>query len=297
MYKDLPRKYSSPVDKDDSPELDETELMTIDGIKQYQSLMGALQWAVTLGRFDIAIGVMTMARFRAAPRDGHMNRLKRILGYLRANSDGGIRFRTGIPEHEEFFYMPEFDWMYSVYGDVYEEIPPETITPKGIPMRITSFVDANLMHCKVTGRSATGILTFVDKTPVEWFSKKQATVETATYGSEFVAARIATEQIMDLRMTLRDMGIPLDGPAWLLGDNKSVITSSTLPSSTLSKRHNALAYHRVRTAVATKVLKFCHINGKDNIADIMTKFLPFATFWPFVEPVLFWKGETEKDTP
>jgi hypothetical protein len=75
----------------------------------------------------------------------------------------------------------------------------------------------------------------VNQTPVHWFAKKQKTVETATYGSEFMAARQASEQIMDLRYTLRMMGIPIDGPAWMFGDNFSVIISSTLPQSTLNK--------------------------------------------------------------
>ena len=52
---------------------------------------------------------------------------------------------------------------------------------------------------------------FVNKTPVDWYSKKQATVETATFGSEFVAAKTATEQIMDIRHTLRYLGAPI-GP-------------------------------------------------------------------------------------
>ena len=68
-------------------------------------------------------------------------------------------------------------------------------------------------------------------------------METATYGSEFVAARIATDQIVDLRMTLRYLGVPVESSTYLFGDNESVITSSTIPHSSLSKRHNALAYH------------------------------------------------------
>ena len=56
-------------------------------------------------------------------------------------------------------------------------------------------------------------------------------VVTATYGSEFMVERQATEQIMDIRYTLRMLGIPLDGPAWLFGDNQSVITSLTIPHS------------------------------------------------------------------
>ena len=119
-------------------------------------------------------------------------------------------------------------------------------------------------------------------------------METSSYGSEFVAARIATEHIIDIRMTLRSMGVPLDGPSWLLGDNKSVVTSSTVPTSMLAKRHTALSYHRVRAAIATRMMMFCHVSGKENPADIMTKFLPYSVSWPLTRPILFWRGETMK---
>jgi hypothetical protein len=137
------------------------------------------------------------------------------------------------------------------------------------------------------------VLHFVNQTPIEWFSKRQGSVETATYGSEFVAARQATEQIIDMRYTLRAMGLPLDGPSWMYGDNQSVITSSTIPHSLLSKRHNALSYHRVREAVAKKVFYFCKIDGKNNPADCLTKFAGHPIFWPIVKVLLFWRGETK----
>jgi hypothetical protein len=65
-----------------------------------------------------------------------------------------------------------------------------------------------------------------------------------------MAARQATEQIMDLNYTLRMMGIPIDGPAWMFGDNQSVMTSSTIPHSNQSKGHNDLSYHRIREAIS-----------------------------------------------
>ena len=133
--------------------------------------------------------------------------------------------------------------MHSVYNDPKEEIPPNAPVPKGKPVRTTTFVDANLMHDFSTGRSATGILHLLNQTPTDWFAKRQGQVETATYGSEFVAACTATEQIVDLRYTLRMFGVPLDGPSWMFGDNQSVVTSSTIPHSTLSKHWNALSYH------------------------------------------------------
>ena len=287
-----PKKANTPLDKEDSPELDTSELLPPEQVSMYQSLIGALQWCVTLGRFDILVAVMTMSSFRTAPREGHLERLKRIFGYLRKYPEGAIRFRTGIPPNEQLFSMPDYDWMYSVYGDCSEEIDPSHPIPLGKTVRMSTFVDANLMHCKVTGKSATGILHLINQTPVDWFSKKQATVETATYGSEFVAARTATEQVIDLRYTLRSMGVPIEAYTWLLGDNKSVVTSSTIPQSTLSKRHQFLAYHKVRSAIAGGYLKFCHIDGNQNPADIFTKFLPFPALWSYVQPLLFWRGDT-----
>ena len=153
------------------------------------------------------------------------------------------------------------------------------------------------MHCLVTGKSCTGIIHMVNQTVVDTYSKRQNTVETATYGSEFNAARIATEQIIDLRLTLMSMGVALDGPSWLLGDNKSVIDSSTVPSSMLNKQHNALAYHKVRATVAVGFLRFCWINGKQNAADVLTKYLPYSVFRPLIEPLLFWKGDTQYKKP
>jgi hypothetical protein len=137
-----------------------------------------------------------------------------------------------------------------------------------------------------------GILHFINQTPIQWFAKKQNTVETATYGSEFMVARQATEQIMDLRYTLRMMGIPIDGKSWLFGDNQSVITSSTIPKSTLNKRHNALSYHRVRECIALGIIYFLHVDGKNNPSDVLTKFLGYSKLKPLIQPLLFWKGET-----
>ena len=108
------------------------------------------------------------------------------------------------------------------------------------------------------------------------------------------AARLATEQIMDLRYTLRMLGVPIDGKAYMFGDNQSVITSSTIPHSSLNKRHNALSYHRVREAIASNVLWFFYVKSKDNPADVLTKFCGHAAFWPLIKPFLFWRGEPSK---
>jgi hypothetical protein len=69
-------------------------------------------------------------------------------------------------------------------------------------MTTVHYTDANLQHDLLTGRAVTGIVHLLNQTPGDWYSKRQATVETATFGSEFTAARIAVDQILDLRTTL-----------------------------------------------------------------------------------------------
>ena len=154
--------------------------------------------------------------------------------------------------------------------------------PLGEAVTTTTTMDANLNHCLATGKSLTGCLHFVNKTPVDWYSKKQATVETATYGSEFVAAKTATEQIMDIRQTLRYLGAPITTKSFLFGDNRSVVTSATLPHSTLTKRHNILAFHRVREAIAAKLMAFYWIQSAYNLSDMLSKHWDHPTVYPMI---------------
>ena len=282
------------MEKGDQPELDDSPEVGPDGVDRYQSLLGATQWTISLCCFDVMHACMSLGRFRASPRQGHLERLKRVVGYMKKRAGGAIRFRTGIPDWEAIFDQDavRHDWMESIYGCPPEDVDPKAPTPKGKQVRTTSFVDANLMHDAVTGRSCTGIIECVNQTPMDWFSKRQNQVETATHGSEFMAARQATERIIDLRYTLQSFGVPIDGAAWMFGDNKSVVTSSTIPHSTLGKRWNALSHHRVREAIAGGWLRFENIPGTENPADIMTKPLAWHVLQQYVEPMLLWKGET-----
>ena len=210
-------------------------------------MVGQLQWLVTLGRFDLQAYVATMSRFRAAPRQGHMDRLKRFYAYAirtKIMQLGSELTNLTAPSYQS----KSFDWTYSAYGDVHEILPDDMPEPLDRSVVTATSMDANLNHCLATGKSLTGCFHFVNKTPVNWYSKKQATAETATYGSEFVAAKTATEQIMGIRQTLRYFGAPIGSKSYLLGDNRSVFTSTTLPHS----NHNILTFHRVRQLLLQK---------------------------------------------
>ena len=100
---------------------------------------------------------------------------------------------------------------------------------------MTSFFDACLYHDLISGKAVTDILHLFHKTLINWFSKLQSAVETATFGSEHVAARTCTEQIIDLHLTLRHLGVPINGRTMMFGDNKLVINLDGIPHS---KMHN-----------------------------------------------------------
>jgi hypothetical protein len=80
MYGRKPKENISPLEKGDHPEIDDSEVLNQDDIRQYQKIIDCFQWAVSLGRFDIQTATMTMARILVAPRQGHLDRLKRMYG-------------------------------------------------------------------------------------------------------------------------------------------------------------------------------------------------------------------------
>jgi hypothetical protein len=98
-------------------------------------------------------------------------------------------------------------------------------------------------------------------------------VETSTYGSELVPSRVATELILEKRYMLRSLGVALDGPALMLGDNMSVVLNTTVLSSLLKKKHNEIAYHRVREAIVARIMRFAYIKSEANVSDVLTKHL------------------------
>jgi hypothetical protein len=144
------------------------------------------------------------------------------------------------------------------------------------------------MHDITSGKSVTGILHLVNKTPIDWYSM----VETATYGSEFIAAQVCVEQILVLRTTLRYLGVPIRDKSYTFGDNKSVVDSSMQLHAKLHKRHTMLSFHRVREAIASGIVGFFYIPGDINPVDILGKHWGYAQIRERLKSLLFWKGDT-----
>ena len=287
------QKVTSPLEANDNPELDTSEKLETAEIKIYQSMIGSAQWLISLGRFDIGVHIMTLSSFRARPRRGHLDRIKRIYGYVCKMRHGAIRFRTEMPDVTDFTFLEE-DWNDTPFKDVREEFPTNMPAARGLPVLMTTFHDANLGHDKISGKSVTGVLHYFNKTPIDWFTKKQGTVELATFGSENNAAREAVQQINANKLTLMYLGAPIHDTPILLGDNQSVVNSDTSPKGKLHKRHLMLSYNYVRENIAARKLRFAHIPGVINPSDMLSKHWAYQKVWPVLQPVLFWRGDTMK---
>jgi hypothetical protein len=175
-----------------------------------------------------------------------------------------------------------------VYGKIKELLPKDAPEPLDKYVTLSHYVGATLMHDITSGKSVTGILHLVNKTPIDWYSKKQATVETATYGSELVCV----EQVIDLRNTLRYLGVPIRDKSYMFGDKKSVVDINMQLHTKLHKRHTMLSFHHVREAIASGIVGFFYIPGDINPADILSKHWGYSQIRERLKSFLFWKGDT-----
>jgi hypothetical protein len=143
--------------------------------------------------------------------------------------------------------------------------------PRGNAATKHCFVDADLAGNTVTRRSQTGILIFVNRAPVIWYSKRQNTVEVSTFGSEITAMKNAIELIEALRYKLRMFGVPIDGVTNIFCDNEAVTKNCSDPTSKLKKKHHSIAYHRNREAVAAGTCRITKEATETNLSDLFTK--------------------------
>ena len=263
----LKSKVSAPFPSNYKPELDVSPLCDDEDANYYQQQIGVLKWAVELGRIDIATEVSILSSYMAAPREGHLSAIMHVYSWLKSHDRSKVVLDPSYVEHVE---QPTPEWT-GFYADAKEFLPPDMPEPLGKPVQVTGFLDSDHASDQVTRRSRTGILIFLNRAPTVWISRRQNTIETSSFGSEFAAMKQGVEVIEGLRYKLRMMGIPLDGHAHVKADNMSVIKNSSTPESMLKKKSNSIAYHYVRERAASGAIVVSYEPTETNLADMLTK--------------------------
>jgi hypothetical protein len=257
------------------PELDVSPELGPVEASYYMSLVGILQWIVELGRVDVCLECSMMSSHMALPREGHLYQIFQIFGYLKKYHNTEMVFDPSDPVIDESSFELK-DWTSSEFGHLQgkEELPPNMPEPRGLGFTMRAKVDADHAADTVTRRSRTGFLVYLNCAPIYWSSKKQTSIESSSFGSEFVAMKQCCEYLRGLRYKLRMMGIPCEGPAYIQGDNQSVLANTTIPDSTLKKKSQSICYHYVREGAARDEWRTTYVNTHDNEADLLTKLLP-----------------------
>ena len=147
-------------------------------------------------------------------------------------------------------------------------------TPRGMGFKIVAKVDADHAGDTVTRRSRTGFIVYLNCSPVYWLSKKQSSVESSLFGSEFIAMKVCCEYLRGLRYKLRMMGIPIDGCSHIYGDNQSVLSNTSVPESMLKKKSQSIAHHYIQEGVSRDEWRTAYVNTNQNEAELLTKILP-----------------------
>eukprot|EP00957_Ditylum_brightwellii_P046934 3562201-Ditylum_brightwellii.AAC.1 len=212
---DLKKKVNNPSSSVYKSELAVTDKVGNHLFSSYTQLIGILRWGIELGQIDITLETALMVQYQENPRAGHLEVLYHMFTHLKSHPDMvQLTYNPKKPMVNKPIFNGNADWT-----DVEEELPPRIPAPRGHRVSIHPFVDANHAGNVVTRRLHIGIIIFVQNAPIIWFSKHQNTMESATFGSEFVALQICKDLIVALRYKMCMLDVPVEGPANMFCDN------------------------------------------------------------------------------
>lgn len=270
----IPSKAPTPMTQSYHPELDESPEISASDVTLYQEMIGMLRWATELGRVDILHEVSVLSQYQASPREGHMKEMLHIIGYLAKKPKFKLIMDVDEPNIPDALYTFNASEFKEYYRDAKEELPFRMPRPRGKAVVTMAWVDASHGANRKTRRSHSGHIIFVNRAPVKWFSKRQQTVETSAFSSEFIALKHCIEEIGHIRFKLRSFGIPIDeerSATCVLCDNKATVTNTSNVESKLNKKHSSIAYHFARWHVAARICRIIWVASGNNLADALTK--------------------------
>jgi hypothetical protein len=152
----LPKKTATPLSTGYRPELGMSKTLNPDCLNYYQGLVGILRWICELGRLDILMPLSMMSRYLVSAREGHLEQLFHVFGYLKEHDKSTIVFDDTLPEFDESRFRV-CDWA-EYYPDARESIPRDMPKAWGNSVNMSCFVDADHGRCRVTRRSHSGVI-------------------------------------------------------------------------------------------------------------------------------------------
>ena len=211
----------------------------------------------------------------ALPREGHMQQVFQTFAYLKKYHNTELVYDPSNPM-VDMLQFQRHDWTASEFGHIEgrEGLPPNMPEPRGVGFIMRAKVNADHAADTMTRRLCTGFLVFLNSALIHWWSKKQTSVESSSFGSEFIAMKQCCEYLWGLCYKLRMLRIPCDEPSLVYGDIQSVLANTTIPDLALKKKSQSIAYHFMREGSAHDEWRTTYVNIHKNEADLLTKPLP-----------------------
>ena len=193
--KRLPTKQACVFPSNWKPEVDISDELDEEDANFYQQQIGVLRWMVELGRVDICTEVSMLAAFTTNPRVGHLAAVLHLYGYLKKHPRSKLVFDPTPMEHAPHT-KHNWEGFYKVHKEPLPKDAPEAL---GNYIQTTCYVDSDHAGDLINRRSRTGVLIFCGMAPIIFYSKKQGSIETSSFGSELSAMKTAFELIEGLR--------------------------------------------------------------------------------------------------
>ena len=192
----MPKKATNPFEGGYKPKINATPPLNAELASWYASLISMLRWMVEIGRVDIIMEVSKMASQMAALREGHLETLLHMFGFLKINHNSRMAYDPLYPMIDMSAFK-KCDWK-QFYGDVKEAIPSNAPKPRGKDVDLRMYADSDYAGERRTRGSRTGLFVFLNTALVQWFSKQQATIKTSVFRAEFVVVKIGIESLRGL---------------------------------------------------------------------------------------------------
>jgi hypothetical protein len=155
-----------------------------------------------------------IAAHMAMPRKAHLFAVFRVFAYLKAKHNARMIYDLTYPKIDYSKFRANEEWE-KFYGDVKEAIPSNAHQPRGKPVVLRIYVDSDNAGDPLTRRLRKGFIQMVNMATIALHSRKQGSIERATFGSEFFAMKTAVEANRALRYKLKMMGVPIDGAKYM----------------------------------------------------------------------------------
>lgn len=206
-------------------------------IRQYQSAVGAIMYAMLGTRPDIAFAIASLSQFSSNPGRSHWESVKHVLRYLRGTVDYKLTY--GLKGNSKLLFdgYCDSDW------------------------------GSNVDDC----RSVTGYVFMLGGGAVSWQSKKQPTVALSSVEAEYMAATQATKEALWWRKFLQGVGIQVHPTTVIHSDSQGSIALSKNPEHHARSKHIDIRHHFVREQVVSGTISLQYVPTEDMLADVMTK--------------------------